>query len=282
MFFANVKNQAEQGMNAKEKEYQKCYQEVLTHNEALLNARYESVQLLHSCEEYIQQLSDKPYEYDLKSKNINRSYQEFEKQLKKYKYKVPKSKAGLMFGTSAAAGAGVAVFAPNAALAAATAFGTASTGTAISALGGAAATNAALAWLGGGALAAGGAGIAGGQALLALAGPVGLAIGLGGAAAAGFKVFADNKKKAQNAELEAANIAKEITRLKGVQKRIDVLKDETVSLNRMVEKELANLKNMKAYDYKKFSGGQVRQLQTMMNNAQSLTAKVTERIPMGR
>ena len=59
----------------------------------------------------------------------------------------------------------------------ATTFGVASTGTAISALSGAAATNAALAWLGGGALAVGGGGMAAGNAFLALAGPVGCAIG---------------------------------------------------------------------------------------------------------
>lgn len=62
-------------------------------------------------------------------------------------------------------------------MAIATTLGTASTGTAISALSGAAATNAALAWLGGGALATGGGGVAAGEAFLALAGPVGWAIG---------------------------------------------------------------------------------------------------------
>lgn len=79
-------------------------------------------------------------------------------------------------GLGAAAGAATAFGAPTAALAIATTFGTASTGTAISALTGAAATNAALAWLGGGALAAGGGGMAAGNALLALAGPVGVAL----------------------------------------------------------------------------------------------------------
>ncbi len=76
----------------------------------------------------------------------------------------------------AAAGVAVAAMAPTAAMGIATTFGVASTGTAISTLSGAAATNAALAWLGGGALSIGGGGIAAGHALLALAGPVGIAI----------------------------------------------------------------------------------------------------------
>ncbi len=145
--------------------------------------------------EYIQAISNRPYEYDLKSKKINQDYQKFEKQLKKYKYKSPRNKSGMMLGRSTAAGAGVALLGPNVALAAATTFGTASTGAAISSLSGAAAANAALAWLGGGALTVGGAGVVGGQALLALAGPVGIAIGISGAVAAGVKMVSDNKRK---------------------------------------------------------------------------------------
>lgn len=70
----------------------------------------------------------------------------------------------------------------------ATTFGTASTGTAIATLSGAAQTNAALAWLGGGALVAGGGGMGAEETFLAMAGPVGWAIGgvalVGGAALA--------------------------------------------------------------------------------------------------
>lgn len=87
-------------------------------------------------------------------------------------------KIGTTTGTAiAGTGVAVAVLGPPVAMAVATTFGVASTGTAISALSGAAATSATLAWLGGGALAAGGGGMAAGSALIALAGPVGWAIG---------------------------------------------------------------------------------------------------------
>lgn len=224
-------------------------------------------------------ISNRPYEYDLKSSRLNKEYQELEKQLKKYKYKSSKSKAVCLFRTGAVTGTGIAVLGPNVALAAATTFGTASTGAAISSLGGAAATNAALAWLGGGALAAGGAGIAGGQALLALAGPIGIAVGAGCAVAAGL-LAVDNKKKAQQAEIDTAAIKNEITRLRGVKKQVDTLQTETISLSQLVEKELNELKALKKQDYSSFSSGEARKLGTMMNNAQSLASKITEVIPM--
>lgn len=281
MFFANAKDQAKETLSREEKEYKDRYQEVLSHTEQLLDTRYAAAQLLHECEKYIQTVSGCPYEYDLKKGEINKNYQKFEKQLKKYNYKPHKSNAGFLLGTGAAAGAGVAVLGPNAAMAAAMTFGTASTGTAISALsGGAAATNAALAWLGGGTLAAGGAGMAGGQALLALAGPVGITIGAGCAVAAGVKFALDNKKKAQRAEVDTAALKKEITRLRAVEKRVDVLRKETISLSQLVAKELEELKALKKQEYRSFSGREAKQLETLMNNAQSLAARIVEVVPL--
>ncbi len=64
------------------------------------------------------------------------------------------------------------------------------------------------------ALTVGGAGVVGGQALLALAGPVGIAIGISGAVAAGVKMVSDNKKKAQNAEVEITKMRIDMTRLR--------------------------------------------------------------------
>lgn len=107
-------------------------------------------------------------------------------------------KAGGSAGAGIAAGAGVAALGPTAAMGIAMTFGTASTGTAITALYGAAATNAALAWLGGGTILAGGGGMAGGGALLALAGPLGWAIG--GASLLGAGVFSNSKNKKVAAE----------------------------------------------------------------------------------
>lgn len=280
MFFTNAKSHAEETLSTEEKEYKERYQEVLSHTEKLLDTRYEASKLLSECEKYIQTISNRPYAYDLKRGSINKDYQEFEKQLKKYKYKPKKSNAGFLLGTGAAAGTGIAVLGPNAAMAAAMTFGTASTGTAIGTLGGAAATNAALAWLGGGALTAGGAGIAGGQALLALAGPVGLAVGAVGVVSAGMKLALDNKKKAQQAEVDTAALKKEMTRLRAVQKRVDALQEETVRLSRLVNEELEGLKRLNKQEYNSFSRSDAKKLETMMNNAQSLAAKIVEVVPL--
>ena len=137
MLFVNAKGQAEKSLNREQVEYRKCYQEALSSAEALLDIRHEAVQILHECEAYLQKVTDHPYKYDLKSRKVNKDFQELEKKLKNYKEH--KSGAGFLLGT------GVAVLGPNVMLAAATTFGTASTGAAISSLGGAAAVNAAFA-----------------------------------------------------------------------------------------------------------------------------------------
>lgn len=134
MLFVNAKGQAEKSLNREQVEYRKCYQEALSSAEALLDIRHEAVQILHECEAYLQKVTDHPYKYDLKSRKVNKDFQELEKKLKNYKEH--KSGAGFLLGT------GVAVLGPNVMLAAATTFGTASTGAAISSLGGAAAVNA--------------------------------------------------------------------------------------------------------------------------------------------
>ena len=88
MFFSDAKNQMEEKLEQERKEYQKVFQETLSHCEVLCEVRKGAVATLHSCEEYIQAISNRPYEYDLKSKKINQDYQKFEKQLKKYKIQI--------------------------------------------------------------------------------------------------------------------------------------------------------------------------------------------------
>lgn len=97
------------------------------------------------------------------------------------------------------------VFDQTAAMAFATTFGTAATGAAITTLSSAAATNAAFAWLGGGALVAGSGGAAV-RAFLAMAGPIGLAIGTVTAGFAGFKIASKNKEIADKAKSMSSEI----------------------------------------------------------------------------
>ena len=134
-------------------------------------------------------------------------------------------------------------------MAVATTFGTASTGTAISALSGAAATNAALAWLGGGAVAAGGGGMAAGNTLLALAGPVGWAIG--GVAIAGSGIYLNkrNKDLAKKATQQRIEVEAELRSFQTVRREIEGFRERT---SKHVEGCLAELDWLISYDPKRY------------------------------
>ena len=138
----------------------------------------------------------------------------------------------------AAAGAAVATFGPTAAMAFSTTFGTEATGTAISALSGAAATNAALAWLGGGALAVGGGGMAAGSTILAMAGPIGWAIGGITVGAVGFFKANKNKKIAEQANEATDKIDKILKELCDLRSEIHdsraKILDDTAALNSLM------------------------------------------------
>lgn len=152
-----------------------------------------SSDLIPEVERYINTLANAPKEYEKTFSEYKAEFTVFRSILQELEVMARDAavKAGGTTVLGVAAGVSTAAFAPTAAMAIATSFGTASTGTAISTLGGAAASNAALAWLGGGALTAGGGGMASGQALLALAGPIGWAIG--GAALVGGGIYARSK-----------------------------------------------------------------------------------------
>jgi hypothetical protein len=162
--------------------------------EELFNLRQSSsYDLIPAVERYINSLANTPKEYDKAFSEYKAEFTVFKNILDQLELMARDAviKAGGSTALGVAAGVGTAAFAPTAAMAIATTFGTASTGTAISTLTGAAATKAALAWLGGGALSAGGGGMVAGNALLALAGPVGWAIG--GASLIGGGIFARSK-----------------------------------------------------------------------------------------
>lgn len=138
--------------------------------------------LVADFERFVNTLSSRPKCYERTFELYHFNLQKFDRAGQSYSDSLGQAirqaavSSGATAGLGAAAGAATAFIAPTAAMAVATTFGTASTGTAISALSGAAATKAALAWLGGGAITAGGGGVVAGNALLALAGPAGLAL----------------------------------------------------------------------------------------------------------
>lgn len=174
--------------------YESVGDRVKTKAEELFNLRQSSSYgLIPAVESYINTLANTPKEFEKAFSEYKAEFTVFKNILDELELMARDAviKAGGSTALGVAAGVGTVAFAPTAAMAIATTFGTASTGTAISTLTGAAATKAALAWLGGGALSAGGGGVVAGKALLALAGPVGWAIG--GVALVGGGIFAHSK-----------------------------------------------------------------------------------------
>ena len=177
--------------------------------------------------------SEKRFEYEtLKETRMNWK-EHVDKIEADYKDSVIKTTGNGVAGIGA--GIAVAALGPTAAMGIATTFGVASTGTAISTLSGAAATNAALAWLGGGALVAGGGGMVAGNVLLALAGPVGLAIAGVGLICSGLLLLKgkDDKSRLDNISTLIFNRATKSYELAIVEinERIKRIIDESDKLN---------------------------------------------------
>lgn len=196
MFNGSLKKEAINDLEKTQASYTRLFKKVTKGSETLFTLRQDSSQkVIGSVENYINRLANTPKEFDRSFSSYKAEFKVFTDMVRQLEIESAdiNFKAGSTAASGVVAGAGVAVLAPTAAMAIATTFGVASTGTAISTLSGAVATKAALAWLGGGALAAGGSGVAGGTALLALAGPVGWAIG--GTAVVGSALFARGKNR---------------------------------------------------------------------------------------
>ncbi|WP_136796207.1 hypothetical protein [Desulfosediminicola ganghwensis] len=262
-----------------------------TYQEKIVTVREESEKLhmlrqtssevvIGSVEEYINTLANTP-------KKFNRTFEEFRAEYRTFSQLINEIKAeaesvNIKAGGSAAAGvatgAGVAALAPTAALAIATTFGTASTGTAISALAGGAATNAALAWLGGGALAAGGGGMVAGKALLALAGPVGWAIG--GTSLVGGAFFARSKNKAvaEEANKKRQEIEVYTKELETAHNEITRLYSLTTEHVGGMQKLLWLLKSGIPSDYLQFTATDKDRLGSLVNHVHSLSILLNKKV----
>ncbi|NMA13144.1 MAG: hypothetical protein GX933_08205 [Chloroflexi bacterium] len=167
-------------------------------------------------------------------------------------------------------GVAVAAFGPTAAMGVATTFGVASTGTAISALSGAAATNAALAWLGGGAIAAGGGGMVVGKALLALAGPVGWAIGGVALIGSGILLWSGKKSKEKLEDIFTLISKRDVKSYElaivELNERINRIIDESQKLNYSIERTVTF-----GLDYNSMTEAQQYELGSYVNLMNSST-----------
>lgn len=262
--------------------YESLGQDIGSSSEKLMNLRKNDAhKIIYKVEQLFSGVANKPKEFDKTFVEYKAEFKAFTDILKSIKENARQIdiQAGGSAGTGVVAGAGVAAFAPTAAMAIATTFGTASTGTAISALGGVAATNAALAWLGGGALAAGGGGMAAGNTLLALAGPIGWAIG--GTALVGSAIFASsrNEKIAKEADKKRREIETLNSQFKAALFEIQRLIEETKEHIIGMESQLKLLdSNLTTLDYNKLYPSQKALMIALKNHVESLSLLIKRKV----
>ncbi|WP_434141501.1 hypothetical protein JQR84_24495 (plasmid) [Pseudomonas luteola] len=280
MFKAAVKKEALEALQEAQGKYTHLCETTQTKAEELFKLRHSiSRELIPDVENYVNSLANTPKEFDKSFTEYKAEFTVFRSILQELETaaKEAQIKAGGGVGIGIAVGVGTAAFAPTAAMAVATTFGTASTGTAISTLSGAAASKAALAWLGRGVLANGGAGIAGGRALLALAGPIGWAIG--GTAIVGAGFFA--RKKNGEVAQQAANATKElevhIRRTRSALLEIGRTQEQTVRHAKGMRDLLVRLKNNAPSDYKQFDIEMREWIGALVNHVHSLSALLNKK-----
>lgn len=258
------------------KAYKTSYDGALKWIAAVHNRKQAAVDLLHDADAYIHELSNTPPAIDTDIEQIRLHCREFQGEVETLTLRSMQTEkiTGSIAGAGAVAGAGIAAFGPTAAMAIATTFGTASTGTAIATLSGAAATNAALAWLGGGAVMAGGAGVAGGEALLAMAGPVGWAIGAAALLSGGILMNSQNKKIAQKAIEQTKTIKSETDKML----RLEKLAREEAQMLRLlydaVEQKLHALSKRTCRNYRWFTADMRDDLAVLINTSRTLSEQL--------
>ena len=259
--------------------YNAEYAEFEGYGSSILRQRERSVDVLNNVEILINSIANHPKSFDVDLQDI---------QLDKKKFKdvcdyavdelSAAKKSALSAGAGLSCGVAVASLAPSAAMWVATTFGTASTGTAISALSGAAATSAKLAWIGGGALAAGGGGMAAGNAFLALAGPVGWSIS-GATLLASVALFANKKMKLgkeKKEEIEA--VLRNVESIKEINCTVKQLLDKTAKLREMLNTQYGQCMPCYGKNFLELSEDQQMLLGTLVNNAKSLAATLSENV----
>lgn len=121
---------------------------------------------------------------------------------------------------------------------------------------------------------AGGGGMAAGQAFLAMAGPVGWAIG--GAALVGGGLMANNKNKkiAEKAERQTKELKKEMYSLNQINMKVCSEMKAVVMLNEGVKKVLETMQRMGHRDYLKLTPAEKDILMQLINDANTLSVRI--------
>ena len=267
------------GFGDKKKAKIKFEKEVRSYDENVIN-----YYVLKNVETCLNMLKNTPEKMIIELNSAKLEISTFEKEIDIIKKELEKIEFSAVTSGVKTAAAGVAAgttvvgFAPSAAMAVATTFGTASTGVAISSLSGAAATNAALAWLGGGALVAGGGGTAAGTALLALAGPIGWAIGGTGLIFSGLSINGKNKQAVEKYNEEVTNIRKEIVKLKLISAEIDRVGSGLQKDRDILKSKLSLAQDTYPKNYDEMNNDQRLYLGALVNQLRVTSKKINEKI----
>tara|TARA_R110001583_G_C5654565_1_gene409083 strand:+ start:2929 stop:3777 length:849 start_codon:yes stop_codon:yes gene_type:complete len=281
MLNGDVKNEAIAAMKDAAAKRDDEAMRVFVASEKLFNLRKScSEKVIGRVEEYINTLTSAPKKFDKNFIEFRAEFSVFNGIMTTIEEEASKAnvQAGAVATAGVAAGVGVATLGPTAAMAIATTFGTASSGVSISALSGVAATKAALAWLGGGALAAGGGGMAAGEALLALAGPVGWAIGGAAVVAAGLIARGRNQAISEEAVADTETIQTEISSLTAFKIQINRLISLTERNIDGVTVLLAQLQERAPDNYLEFSKVQKEWLNSLISHVDSLSELLNKNV----
>lgn len=280
MLNSKLKNEALKKLKKNVDLYQASYEATAIQVVNLHEQRISHANIISNVEKFINTLANTPKELDKLYDEIKINRTLFQQEVKKFEVESRKSEVvnkGIA-GAGAAAGIGVVAFGPTLAMAIATTFGAASTGTAIATLSGAAATNAALAWLGGGALAIGGGGMAAGEAFLALAGPVGWAIGAAALVGSGSLTARKNKKIADKAEIEVIKVIIEKSKLNKLKKQVVHILKVSEELYYCIREQLDKVLSFNVSDYQSYTDEQLREIMILLNTTLSLSKKLCKKV----
>jgi len=281
MFNGDLKKEAIERLNRSAESYKDWVEKIQSKSAELFVLRKQSSEeVITAVEDYIKTLANTPKEFDRSFAEYKAEFAVFTQMLRDLQTK--SDDVDFQFGTTATAGVlagvGTAAFAPTAAMAIATTFGTASTGTAIASLSGAVATNAALAWLGGGTLAAGAGGMAAGEALLALAGPIGWAIGGVAIVGGGLLARSKNEKIANEANSKRKEVEVLTAQLKAADHEVNALISLTNTHVAGVKNILSKLKKSAPNDYRSFSSEEKSELGALKNNIEALSKLLNTKV----
>lgn len=262
--------------------YNASLEELTQACEDLYEVRCKSDSILSLTEELVNSIANSPKELRTELEKVEESRFGYQENLNIAREQAAAlAEAGIGVAAATAAGGVFAAGVPKAALSIASVFGKATTGKAISELSGYAAYKASAGWLA--RMTVGkvapklivGSGFAQGEAMLALAGPIGIAIGTATTAVSLARMSVKNKKTIHASVKEIQDIMKSRDSLCKRKSKVDGLKAETLRLMNSVRILLAKVEDCRDSDYRGLQQEKQFLLGTLVNSALALAKVLT-------